>query len=86
MACPDVKHQTAAQFVGRLKARFKAAEKYEKARLANKLYQWYSEGCITQTQIRNAFDLDTTEKWTAFRDRLIALREHYLAIDAEVAE
>ena len=82
----DLKHQTAAQFVDRLKARFKAAEKYEKGRIAARIYDWYVAGDITQTQIRNAFGLDTTAKWTAFRDRLIALREHYLAIDAEVAE
>ena len=82
----DLKHQTAAQFVERFKARFKAAEKAEKARLATWLYNRFDAGDVTQTQIRNAFDLDTTAKWTAFRDRLIALRAHYLAIDAEVAE
>ena len=82
----DLKHQTAAQFVDRLKTRFRAAEKYERARLATWLYNRFTAGDITQAQIRTAFELDTTAKWTAFRDRLIALREHYLAIEAEMAE
>jgi len=81
-----LKHQTAAQFVERLKARFKAAERYDKARIAAWLYDRFAAGDITQVQIRTAFDLNTTAKWEAFRDRLIALRTHYLAIEAEVSE
>ena len=82
----ELKHQTAAQFVDRLKARFKAASKYERAKIAAWIYARFVAGDITQTQIRNAFGLDTTAKWTAFRDRLLALKEHYDAIEAEATE
>lgn len=82
----DLKHQTAAQFVERLKARFKAASKYDKAKIAAWIYDRFVAGDITQVQIRNAFDLDTTEKWTTFRDRLLALKAHYDAIEAETPE
>ena len=81
----ELKHQTAAQFAARLKARFKAAEKYEKARIAAWMYNRVQAGDITVAQIKAAFGL-TDPQWLVFRDRLLALKQHYDAIQAEVAE
>ena len=81
----DLTHQTAAQFAARLKARFKAAQKYEKARIAAWMYDRVQAGDITVAQIKTAFDLDQAQ-WLVLRDRLLALKEHYDAIEAERAE
>lgn len=76
-------HQTIAQFVSRLRRRWDSANKDERARLATWLYNRFLAGDITQAQIRTAFELDTTEKWTAFRDKILSLHDHYLAIQGE---
>jgi hypothetical protein len=81
----NLKHQTPAQFAARLKARFKAAEKYEKARIAAWMYDRVQAGDITVARIKSAFEL-TDPQWLTFRDRLMALKEHYDAIEAERAE
>jgi hypothetical protein len=78
-------HQTADEFVERLKRRFKAAEKLEKARIATWIYDRFTAGNITAAQIKTAFGL-TDAQLLVFRDRLMVLREHYLAIEAERAE
>lgn len=77
-------HQTAAQFIARLRKRWDELSKYDKAKLATWLYNRYLAGDITVLQIRTAFELDTTEKWTAFRDKILALHNYYLVIESEV--
>ena len=77
-----LKHQTAAQFVARLRERYRNSSREECARLAAWLYDRFAAGDITQAQIRTAFGLDTTAKWTAFRDKILALRDHWLAIQS----
>jgi len=79
-------HQTVAQFVTRLRKRIAAADKLEKARLATWLYDRFAAGDITQAQIRTAFDLDTTAKWEAFRDKIIALRDYYIGVTQDTWE
>ena len=81
----NLKHQTAAQFADRLKARFRTAERYEKAKIAAWMYDRVQAGDITVAQIKTAFDLDQAQ-WLVLRDRLLALKEHYDAIEAERAE
>lgn len=76
----NLNHQTVDQFVARLKRRINAADKLEKARLATWLYNRYQAGDITKAQIRTAFELDTEEKWTAFRDKILALHDYYLGV------
>lgn len=75
-----LKHQTMAAFVARVRTRWENSSKDQKAKLATWLYNRFLAGDITQAQIRTAFELDTTEKWIAFRDKILALHDHYLAI------
>lgn len=81
-----LRHQTGAEFMQRFRRRFRQAEREEAARLAARLYDWFAAGDITQVQIRQAFGLDTTEKWTTFRDRIMALRDHWGAIQSARGE
>ena len=76
-----LKHQTPAQFVARFRERYRNAEKEEYAKMAAWLYDKYQAGDITATQIRNAFNLNTTAKWDTFRNKILALRDQYLAIE-----
>ena len=82
----NLKHQTAAEFVARLREKYRNSSKDECARLAYWLYERYAAGDVTQAQIRTAFGLDTTAKWTAFRDKVLALRDHWAAILAARGE
>lgn len=79
----ELKHQTITQFANRIKKRWDESSRYDRARLAAWLYKKYNTGEITQAQIRTVFGLDTTQKWEAFRDRILALYNQYLAIQAE---
>lgn len=79
----NLKHQTIDSFVARIKRRFIESSKYDRARMADWIYRKYESGDITQAQIRTAFELDTTEKWVAFRDRILALHNYYATIEAE---
>ena len=81
----DLHHQTAAQFAGRLVARFKAASQVEKGRLATWLYDHYQAGDFTAAQLRAAFGMNATQ-FTAFVTRIQTLRTHYLAVQAEQPE
>ena len=80
-----LQHQTAAQFADRLRAKWRAAEKLEKGRLATWIIDRHTAGDITTAQIRTAFQLDAAQ-FTAFAARLQTLRTHYLAIMAEAQE
>lgn len=83
----NLNHQTPAEFVSRFKARYRRSAREERARMAHWLYNRFAAGDITQAQIRTAFNLVTTEEWTAFRDKVLALRDHWQAIqDAEANE
>jgi hypothetical protein len=81
-----LKHQTIAQFLRRFRLRFREAERGEAARLAAWLIQRVESGDLTIAQVRAAFDLDTAAKWTTFRDRLVALRDHWVAVEGAKGE
>lgn len=82
----NLKHQTTAQFVARFKAMYRRSSRERRARMAHWLYNRFAAGDITQVQIRTAFNLDTTEKWTTFRDKVMALRDHWQAIQEAEAD
>ena len=80
----NLEHQTAAQFVARLRQRYRGLRRQDLARLAAWLYNRYVAGDITETQIRNAFGLTTDTQWNNFRDKVLALRNAWIEIkDAE---
>jgi hypothetical protein len=79
----NLRHQTKAQFLVRLRARYRASERAgnvgECAKMAAWLYAKYQAGDVTAAQVRGAFELDTAPKWTAFLGRVQALSERYQA-------
>lgn len=81
-----LKYQTKAQFLARLRKRYRLLSKYELAKLAAWLYDRYSDGDFTALQIRTAFGLDTQEKWDTFRVKIQTLRDQYTAIEGAVDE
>ncbi len=81
-----LQHQTAAQFVARFREAYRNSEREQCAKLARWLYTRYQAGDITQTQIRNAFGLDTAQKWNAFLTKITALRDAYEAVQGAKGE
>jgi len=81
-----LRYQTKAQLLARLRERYRTLSKHELAKLAAWLYDRYVAGDFTAAQIRTAFSLDTTAKWDAFRTKIQALRDQYVAIDGAVGE
>ena len=81
----DLKHQTPAQFVARFRSAYRAAEKDKAAKMAAWLYDRVQAGDITQAQIRAAFGF-TAAQFTAFQTRILALRDHYLALQQAAGE
>ena len=79
-------HQTPAQFLARLRERYRTAEREECARLAAWLYDHYLAGYFTVAQIRTSFNLNAQAKWDAFRNKILALRDNWLAIQAAKGE
>ena len=79
-------HQTAAQFVARFRQAYRNADKERAAKLAHWLYTRYQAGDLTANQIRNAFELNTTQKWDAFRTKIQALRDAYESVQGAKGE
>jgi hypothetical protein len=79
-------HQTPAQFIARFREAYREADKERAAKLAHWLYMRFQAGDITQAQIRNAFNLDTTQKWDGFRNKIQALRDAYEAVQSARGE
>jgi len=77
-----LQHQTAAQFVARLRQRWQDADKDEKARIGAWLLARYDAGDITAAQIRTAFNL-TAGQLTTFATRLRALADARAIVQAE---
>jgi len=82
----ELKNQTIAQFLRRFRARFRESERGEAARLAAWLIARVEGGDLTAAQVRAAFGLSTAAEWTAFRDRLVALRDHWVAVEGARGE
>lgn len=81
----QLNHQTAAQFVARFRAAYRDANKDRAAKMAAWLYDRVQAGDITAAQIRTAFGF-TAAQYTAFQTRILALRDHYIAIQQAAGE
>lgn len=81
----NLQHQTAAQFVARFRAAYRNANKDKAARMAAWLYDRVQAGDITAAQIRTAFGF-TAAQFTAFQSRILALRDHHVAIQQAAGE
>lgn len=80
-----LKHQTAAQFAARLRARYKDASKVECAKLAKWILDRIDGGAFTETAVRTAFGL-TAGQWTTLKAKLTTLRTNYNAVLAATGE
>lgn len=81
----NLQHQTPAQFVARFREAYRTANKERAAKLAAWLYDRVQAGDITQAQIRNAFGFTLTQ-YNAFVTRIMALRDHYVAVQQAAGE
>ena len=81
----NLQHQTAAEFVSRFREKYRNSSREECARLAAWLYDRYAAGDVTAAQIKTAFGLSDAQ-WLVFRDKVLALREHWLAVQAAQGE
>ena len=75
----SLQHQTPAEFVARFREAYRASDRETCARLAAKLYDWYAAGDVTASQIKTAFGLSDAQ-WLVFRDKVQALRNHWVAV------
>ena len=78
-------HQTVAQYLVRLRGMFRDATKIEAARLANRIIDHILAGDVTDTQVRTAFGLNTTQ-YNALKTKLTTLRDNYLAVQSAAGE
>ena len=78
-------HQTKQEFANRLREKYQNSTREETARIAHKLYEWYAAGDITKEQVKSAFGFDEAQ-WITFRDKVLALRDHWIAIQAAEGE
>jgi len=80
-----LKHQTAQEFVARFREAYRTANRDRAAKLAAWLYDRIVAGDITQTQVRNAFGFNAAQ-YIAFRDRIMSLRDHDVAMQQAAGE
>lgn len=79
-------HQTAAQFVARLRERYRGASREELARLAWWIIERVNAGDITDLQVRNAFGL-TSAQYTTFKsNKLIPAHDAWALVLAAQGE
>lgn len=81
----NLQHQTAAQFVARFREAYRTSNKERAAKLAAWLYDRVQAGDITAAQVRTAFGFNAAQ-FTAFQSRILALRDHYVAVQQAVGE
>ena len=80
-----LQHQTAAEFVARLREKYRTSSREECARLAAWIYDHYQAGDFTAAQLRAAFGMNQTQ-FTAFVAKVQALRDHWVAVQGAQGE
>lgn len=80
-----LKHATAAQLAAAFREHYKAATGAEAARLAAWLLARIDDGTWTDTQVRNAFGLTVT-KYNTLKAKLVAVRDHWAAVQEAQGE
>jgi hypothetical protein len=81
----DLQHQTPAELAARFRAAYWAADGIRQAKMATWLLDRITAGDFTDAQVRNAFGL-TTIQYTAFKTRMVTLRDKYTAVLAARGE
>lgn len=80
-----LKYATGAQLAAEFRERFRNSSREECARLATWLLARIADGTWTDTQVRNAFGLTTTQ-YTALKAKLQTLADHWAAVQAAQGE
>lgn len=81
----NLQHQTAAQFVTRLREKWRNASKEETAKLATWILDRIAGGDFTDAQLRAVFGLNTTQ-WNTLKSKMTTLRTQWLAIQVAKGE
>ncbi len=84
-AAPAIVHQTGAQFLARLRERYRRAEKEQSARIARWIIRRIDAGHVTAAQLRNAFGL-TGPEWTTLEGKLRTLAANLDGLEAAAGE
>lgn len=80
-----LRHATAAQLAAAFRERYRDAVGLEAGRLARWLLDRIADGTWTDTQVRNAFGLNTTQ-YNAMKTRLTTKATRYDAVIADAGE
>lgn len=77
----DLKHQTKAQFLSRLRVKYEAAQGEQACRLATWLTDAIDAGDVTDAQARAAWGM-TTAQWASLKGRMTQARQSWRAVEA----
>jgi len=80
-----LKHQTAAQFISRVREAYRNGDPETLVKIARFLIARVQSGDLTELQIRTAFGLDVTQ-WNAFKTRMQNLINADNAVKSAVGE
>ena len=81
----DLKHQTVAQFLGRVRVQYQAADGEQACRLATWLVDAIDAGDVTDAQARAAWGM-TTAQWASLKGRMTQARQSWRAVQAARGE
>jgi hypothetical protein len=84
-AAPVLVHQTAVQLAARFREAYRNASDIRQAKMATWILARIAAGTFTDTQVRNAFGLTTTQ-YNAMKARMTTLRDQYAAVMAARGE
>lgn len=84
-AAPQIVQQTGAQFLARLREKYRASDRERCAKIARWIVRRLDAGHVTQAQLRNAFGLSVAE-WNAVEARLRDLATKLDAVEQAVGE
>ena len=82
---PTLEYATKSDFAPVMREAYRSATKEQCAYLANWIINRVNDGWVTETQVRNAFNLDAGQ-WATLKTKMIALRDNYLAVQAAAGE
>jgi hypothetical protein len=84
-AAPNIVQQTAAQFLARLREKYRGATREEAARIARWIVRRIDAGHVTEAQLRNAFNLSVAE-WNTLEAKMRTLASRLDDLESAVGE
>lgn len=80
-----LKHQTAAQFIARFREAYRISDRERCVQLAKFVIARIQAGDLTETQVRTAFGLNTTQ-WNALKTKMNSWISAYNTLQAATGE